>query len=154
MDREKIRKIVSKHRHEKAAIFAILHELQEEDKQLDMDSLKYTAQLLKVSFANVYGLATFYSAFSTSKKGETEIRVCDGISCHMKGSGEVTEALKSFLKLQIGETTWNEKYSLEEVHCLGLCSIGPNASFNTKVYPRLNKEHILNIIKEKIGDSK
>ena len=68
MEREKIKKIVSKHRHEKAAILAILHEIQEEDKQLDTESLSYIAQLLKMPFANVFGLATFYSAFSLWRK--------------------------------------------------------------------------------------
>lgn len=153
MEKEKIRKIVSKHRHEKAAILAILHEVQEEDKQLDMESQRYIAQLLNVPFANIYGLATFYSAYSTSRKGDTRIRVCNGISCHLNGSDEVAEALKSRLNLEMGEASWDEKYSMDSVQCLGLCSIGPNVSFNDETYPRLNKEKILEILNEIMGDS-
>jgi len=148
MEREKIRKIVSKHRHEKAAILAILHEVQQKERQLEMESLRYIAELLKVPFANVYGVATFYSAFSTSKKGETVIRICDGICCHINGSDEVIKALKSYLNIEIGETSWDEKYSMEKVECLGLCSIGPNISFSAKAYCRLNKEKIVDIIRK------
>lgn len=49
---------------------AILHKVQEEDKELDMESQRYIAQLLRVPFVNIYGLVTFYRAFSTSEKGE------------------------------------------------------------------------------------
>ena len=128
MEREKIKRIVSKHRHEKAAILAILHEIQSEDNQLETESLNYIAQLLKVPVANVYGLATFYSAFSLGRKGDTKIRVCSGISCHINGADEVIEVLESKFNLEMGETTWDEKFSLEQVHCLGLCSIGPNVA--------------------------
>ena len=150
MEKEKIKKIVSKHRHEKAAILAILHEIQEEDKQLDTESLSYIAQLLKIPVANVYGLASFYSAFSLKRKGGTEIRVCSGISCHIKGSDKIMSAVKSGLNIEMGETTWDEKFSLEKVQCLGLCAIGPNASFNTKVHAHLDEDRILEILKERM----
>ena len=157
MEKEKIKRIVGKHRHEKAAILAILHEIQEEDKQLDTESLNYIAQLLKIPVANVYGLATFYSAFSLEKKGDTKIRVCSGIPCHINGADEVIEVLKSKFMLEMGETTWNEKFSLEKVQCLGLCSIGPNVAFNSDTYPKLNKERIetiIEILHKGIGKSK
>jgi NADH:ubiquinone oxidoreductase subunit E len=57
----------------------------------------------------------------------------------------------------MGETTWDEKFSLEKVHCLGLCSIGPNVAFNLVTYPKLNKERIetiIEILHKRTGDSK
>lgn len=152
MEREKIEMIVSQHRHEKAAILSILHEIQKEDKQLQRESLRYIAQLLKVPFAYLYGLTTFYSSFSITKKGETEIRACNGISCHINGADEVIETLKSHLKIDMDETTWDGKCSIEKVECLGLCSIGPNASLGGKTYCRLNKKSILEIIQKRPGD--
>ncbi len=149
MEREKIEMIVSQHRNEKAAILALLHALQKEDKQIEMESLRYVARLLKVPFANVYGLATFYGAYTTSKKGETEIRVCDGITCHINGSEEVIKALRDHFKSNIGETSLDGRYSLEKVQCLGLCAIGPNVSFDDKIYPELTKEKILTILRER-----
>ena len=154
MDKDKIQKIVNKHRNEKSALLAILHDVQEEDKQLNIDSIRYIAQLLELPFANVYGLATFYSAFSTSKKGETTIKACDGIACHINGADEVINVLKSKLNVEMGETTWDEKSSLEKVHCLGLCSVGPNVAFNEEIYSNLNKEKILEIFEEKMGNFK
>jgi len=149
MEKEKIEMIVSQHSNERAAILAILHALQKEDKLVGMESLSYVAKLLKVPFANVYGLATFYSAFTTSKKGETEIRACDGITCHINGSDEVIAGLRDHLQINIGETSLDGRYSLEKVACLGLCSIGPNVTLDDKIYPRLNKEEILDILRER-----
>ena len=157
MEKDRIRKIVRKHRHEKSALLAILHEVQAEDKQLDTESLKYISKLLKVPYANVYGLVTFYSAFSTTKKGKTVIKACDGISCHINGANEIIETLKSGFNLNMGETTWDEKFTLEKVQCLGLCSIGPNVSFNFDTYSKLDKERmemILEILQKKAGYSK
>ena len=154
MEKEKIEKIVNKHRNEKSAILAILHEVQAEDNQLSAESLRYIAQLLDVPYANVYGLATFYSAFSISKKGEMLVRVCDGISCHINGAEEVFETLKSKLNLEMGQTSWDEQFSLEKVRCLGLCSISPNVSFNDKTYSNLNKKKMLEILQKRMGDSK
>jgi len=68
MEKERIEKIVNKHRNEKSAILAILHEVQAEENQLNAESLKYIALLLGVPYANVFGLATFYSAFNTEKR--------------------------------------------------------------------------------------
>ena len=157
MEKDRIRKIVRKHRHEKSALLAILHEVQAEDKQLDSESLKYISKLLKVPYANVYGLVTFYSAFSTTKKGKTVIKACDGIACHINGANEIIETLKSGFNLDMGETTWDEKFTLEKVQCLGLCSIGPNVSFNFDTYSKLDKERmemILEIFQKKAGYSK
>lgn len=154
MKKDQIQKIVNKHRHEKSALLAILHEVQEIDKQLDTESLKYISQLLNVPYANIYGLATFYSAFSTSKKGETVIRACDGIACHINGADEMIETLKSAYNLKMDETAWDGKASLEKVHCLGLCSIGPNVSFNNKTYSKLNREKLIEILQRRMGESK
>ena len=146
MDREKIQKIVVRHRHEKAALLAILHDVQQQEKHLGMDSLKAIAEMMEIPFAHIHGLATFYSAFSTSRKGRTEIRVCDGIACRLRGAEEILEALKPELNIDEGETTPDQEYSLEKVHCLGLCAIGPNAAFNEKIYPGLNRESIVEIL--------
>jgi NADH-quinone oxidoreductase subunit E len=154
MEKEKIEKIVNKHRNEKSAILAILHEVQAEDNQLNSESLRYIARLLGVPYANVYGLATFYTAFSTEKRGKTLVRACDGISCHINGAEEVIEVLKSKLNIEMGQTTWDESFGLEKVRCLGLCSISPNVSFNDKTYSNLNKEKILEILQKEMGDSK
>lgn len=154
MEKERIEKIVNKHRNEKSAILAILHEVQAEDNQLNAESLKYIALLLGVPYANVFGLATFYSAFNTEKRGKTLVRACDGISCHINGAEEVIEVLKSKLNIELGETTWDESFGLEKVRCLGLCSISPNVSFNDKTYSNLNKEKILEILQKVTGDSK
>ena len=151
METEKLEKIVNKHRYEKAALLAILHEVQEEDRGLDVDALRQISKLMDVSFAHVYGLATFYAAFSTGKKGELEIRVCDGLACHLNGAADIIEALKSELHIDMDETSWDEKYSLHRVQCLGLCTIGPNASFNGKAFSKLSREKLLKTLERMKG---
>jgi len=154
MEREKIKKIVEKHRHEKAALLAILHEIQEEDRELGVESLRYVSELLKEPFAHIYGLATFYDAFSTTRKGEIEIRVCDGIACHIRGGDFVKEALESHLKINIGETSWDDQVSLGKVQCLGLCSIGPNISLNGEAHSKLTRKSVVKLLKSKLEGGK
>ena len=151
MEKAKIEIIVGKHRHEKAALLAILHEVQHEEREVSMESLKSISELIDVSFAHVYGLATFYSAFSTTKKGDTVIRVCDGIACYLNGAEKMIEVLKSYLHIDMGESSWDGKYSLERVHCLGLCTIGPNMECKGKAHSRLNGERAQQVLREKGG---
>jgi len=154
MEKEEIAKVVRKHRHEKAAILAILHELQEHDRCVDMESLRYVSELLKVPFAYAYGITTFYGAFSTAKKGKTQIKVCDGISCHMKGSRDIIDTIRSHLNIDVGETTWNEKFSLDKVACLGLCAVGPNLSLNGKAFSMVTRGQVKDLLEKIQGGKK
>ncbi|TFH34329.1 MAG: NAD(P)H-dependent oxidoreductase subunit E, partial [Bacteroidia bacterium] len=81
-------------------------------------------------------------------RGKYIIRICKTISCSMKGKMEVVETLEDMLKIKIGETTSNGKFTLLETNCMGWCHKAPAMLINDTPYTELTNEKVVKIIKE------
>ena len=109
------------------------------------DAVKITEEN-KVSLSKVYGAGTFYSMLSFKPRGKHIIRVCNGLTCHLSGGKEVVEKLKEVLGIDIGGTTKDNLFTLEESSCLGLCSIAPAMMVDDMPYGNLTGKKIQEII--------
>ena len=83
------------------------------------------ATRLAVPYAEVYGAASFYKAFSLEPRGSHIIQVCMGTACHVRGAQRILEELERRLDIPAGATTKDSLFSLETVNCLGACALGP-----------------------------
>ncbi|MCK4417983.1 MAG: NAD(P)H-dependent oxidoreductase subunit E [Candidatus Latescibacteria bacterium] len=117
--------IIARYRWEKAAIIAILQDIQREFNYLPQEALTYAASRLAIPLTQVYSLATFYRAFSLKPRGKHLITVCLGTACHVRGAVRILEKLERELGIKAGETTDDMRVSLETVNCLGACALGP-----------------------------
>jgi NADH-quinone oxidoreductase subunit E len=117
--------IIARYRWEKAAIIAILQDIQREFNYLPQEVLIYAARRLGIPLTQVYSLATFYRAFSLKPRGKHLITVCLGTACHVRGAVRILEKLERELGIKAGETTDDLMVSLETVNCLGACALGP-----------------------------
>ncbi len=114
---------------------------------LPMPALERISEHLRVSMAQVYGVATFYTQFSLIPRGANTIRVCCGTSCHVRGGKAILEALERTLDVKAGETTEDMKYSLETVACLGTCFLSPVMMINDRYYGKLTPKKAEAIVK-------
>jgi NADH:ubiquinone oxidoreductase subunit E len=80
---------------------------------------------LGVPFAEVYGAASFYKAFSLEPRGRHLVQVCLGTACHVRGAQRILEALERRLDIPAGRTTKDGLFTIETVNCLGACALGP-----------------------------
>ena len=110
------------------------------------------AKALDLSAAQVYGTATFYSFLDTEPRGEYVIRVCKTITCDMHGKKTIIQTLEDMLKIKVGETTPNKKFTLLETNCLGWCHEGPAMLINDTPYSGLTTEKVHDIISEYINN--
>jgi NADH:ubiquinone oxidoreductase subunit E len=110
---------------------------------LDMTEI---AKELDLSAAQVFGTATFYTFLDTIPRGRFVIRVCKTITCDMHGKKMIIQALENLLKIKVGETTPDKKFTLLETNCLGWCHKGPAMLINHDVYSDLTAEKIREII--------
>ena len=131
---KEMEEILNKHPKQKDSLIAILNEVQEKygyiPKQTQIEISKY----LEMPMAEIYGVITFYSRFTTSPKGKYNIAVCLGTACFVKGSQSILDRLKERLKISGGETTPNGKFSIDEVRCVGACGLAPVFMVNDEVY--------------------
>ncbi|HNY11522.1 MAG TPA: NAD(P)H-dependent oxidoreductase subunit E, partial [Candidatus Wallbacteria bacterium] len=104
------------------------------------------AEYLEVPDSKVFGVATFYNQFKLTAPGHYQISVCRGTACHVKGSLNILNAVKEHLKIDIGQTTRDKIFSLQQVACLGACSIAPVMMVNDKFYGHLDVSKSLAII--------
>ncbi|MCX8036816.1 MAG: NAD(P)H-dependent oxidoreductase subunit E [Candidatus Sumerlaeia bacterium] len=96
--------------------------------------LRHAADRLHVALSHLYRLATFYESFSLVPRGRHIISICTGTACHIRGAGRLLDFFASELHLAPGETTSDRRFTLEEVRCLGCCSLAPVLKIGNAVF--------------------
>lgn len=118
-------RIIDKYHSDKSALIQILLEIQKENRWLPHSSLMLVSEKLGVPLSQVYRVATFYKAFSLIPQGRHLFTVCMGTACHVRGSPRLLDRVEDTLKIKPGETSKDQKFTLETVNCLGCCALGP-----------------------------
>ena len=146
--------ILSKYSGTKGALIPILQETQEIFGFLSQDNMKIIAEHLKISSADVYGVATFFAQFRFTPVGKYVIKICHGTACHVGGVKILDAMLKSKLGIDPGETTEDGMFSIQQVACLGCCSLAPVIMINETTYGKLTNDKLSKIIEEYIDKEK
>ena len=147
MDKGEIDKILEKYGSSQSQIIAILHEIQDVERYLPEEDLRYVAQKLGMPTSQIYHIATFYKAFSLKPKGKHVCQVCMGTACHVRGAPLVLEELERKLGIKAGDTTEDLEFSIETVNCLGACALGPIVVVDGKYYGNMNPAKVEKMLK-------
>ena len=134
--------------NEKSELINVLHKAQGIFGYLPAEVQEVIAGELKTSVAQVYGVVTFYSFFSMIPKGQYPVSVCMGTACYVRGGEKVLDEFKRILKLQVGETTPDGKFSLACLRCVGACGLAPVVMVGGKVFGRVAPDGVREILKE------
>lgn len=145
-DLERIDGILNKYGRKRSSLMNVLHDLQNEYYYLPTELLEIVSRELGVSFNQVFGIATFFSAFFMKPLGKYRVKVCEGMTCYNENATKIIESLENYLKIKKGETREDGKFTLLGVHCLGCCSMAPAVQINEDVYGELNPEKALEIV--------
>jgi len=125
VDREDILTILAEHDGRLGGLIAILEDIQGKYSYLPRAALTIVCEETGCSPVDVYGIATFYRAFSLTPRGKHLVSVCLGTACHVRGAPMVAEEFARQLGVKPGETTPDKLFTLETVNCLGACALGP-----------------------------
>lgn len=126
----------------------ILHKVHAEYGYIPPEAITAISRHLKISESEVYGVLTFYKAFSLEPRGEHIVTVCMGTACHVRGGPQIVEELERKLDIEVGQTTPDQKFTLETVNCLGCCAIGPVVVVDGKYYSQITVKKIDGILEE------
>lgn len=143
-----VKDLAAEHGQTRESLLPVLQGIIEKDRYLTEYAMIEVARELDISTAEVYGTASFYSFLDTKPRGKYVIRVCKTITCAMKGKNQILLALEDSLKVKVGETTADKKFSLLETNCLGWCHKAPAMLINNDVYTELTPESVRQIIEE------
>jgi len=120
-----IHDIIDRYQARPTALIMVLQDIQKHYRYLPVAALQLVARKMDLPIAQIYGVATFYRAFSLKPKGKNHICVCTGTACHVRQADVIVNRLETSLGIKPGETTKDQEFSLETVNCLGACALGP-----------------------------
>lgn len=151
---EKVDKIVDKYKCSKDSLISMLQDVQSKYNYLPEITLKRIAERLELPLIQVYGVATFFRAFSLKPRGKHLVSICLGTACHVRGAPAVLDELKRELKIEPGETTEDMNFTLETVNCLGACALGPIVVVDGKYHGQMTSGKVKSIMKSYIKTPK
>jgi NADH:ubiquinone oxidoreductase subunit E len=143
-----VKRLADKHGRRRDSLLPILQDLVVEHNFLTDETMINVAKELDISSAEVYGTASFYSFLDTEERGKYVIRVCKTISCSMKGKNEILHTITDTLKIKVGETTSDKRFSLLEANCIGWCHKAPAMLINDTPYTELTPSKVTEILQE------
>jgi NADH-quinone oxidoreductase subunit E len=143
----KLEAILKEHRPAPESLISILEDVQDEFRFLPEGALVLIGSRIGVPTSQVYSVATFYNAFSLVPKGRHLVSVCLGTACHVRGAGEILSHLRREMKADSSGTTADLEFTIEDVRCLGCCSIAPVVKVDDEVYGHTSPHKALEILK-------
>ncbi len=147
-EKRSIGEVIARYPAQREHLISILQEVQEEYGYLSRDSINQISQYLGLPSSKIFGVATFYNQFRLNKPGRVQIAVCRGTACHVKGSLNLLDSVRTLLDIEPGQTTKDGLFSLETVACLGCCSIAPVIMANGKFFGRLEKKTLESLVEK------
>ena len=129
-------------------LIAVLHRAQELYGHLNKDVMDEVAQGMNIPTAHIWGVATFYHFFNLTPRGQHTIYVCLGTACYVKGAHEILNTLKKELHIDIGQTTEDGLFTLQETRCLGACGLAPVIMIDDKIYGDLTPKKTVELLNE------
>ena len=139
--------VVSETGREKDKVILILQEVQKRLNYIPSEALKHICRITEITPGQISGVSTFYSQFRHLPSGKHTIKICSGTACHVKGSQLITEAFKRDLGItEERNSSPDDLFSIEEVACLGCCTLAPVVQIDGKTYGHVRPTQINEIV--------
>ena len=132
----------------KGPLIPILHEAEKLYGYIPIEIQNLISKKLKVSNAEINGVASFYTMFHTEPTGKHHIGICTGTTCHLNGSGKLLKHLEQSLDVKEGGTSSDGQFTIVPVKCIGNCDLAPNLMVDGKVYNSVSIKELDKILKK------
>ena len=147
---EQLKSILTKYKKKPGSLITILQKVQDVFGYLPLDVLRHISEETGIKSPIIFGVATFYTQYRLKPVGKYLILLCKGTACHVNGANEIEIAVCDELNITNGETTKDGLFTLNNVACLGCCSLSPVMMINGETYAKLTPKKARKILKELI----
>lgn len=138
--------ILTRHQTSPPNILHALLEIQETLGSVSPGAIPEIARTLDVTEADVAGVLSYYPELRTAKPGRHVIRLCLGESCMANHGAKVLDRLRAHLKIEVGETTRDGRFTLERLYCVGNCAVGPSLMVDGTVHGRVRPDQVPSLL--------
>jgi formate dehydrogenase subunit gamma len=147
-DAQRAAEIIAEHSSVEGPTLVILHALQHTFGYVPEPAVPMIASALNLSRAEVHGVFTFYHDFRKEPAGRHVLKLCRAEACQSAGGDALAARAEAKLGVSIGNTTADERVTLEPVYCLGLCATAPSAMLDGRVVGRLDEARLDALVAE------
>ncbi len=125
--RQRIVELTSRYPRKQAVTLPALHLVHDEYRTVSNEAIVEIAELLDLHPSEVHDTMTFYAFFKTGgeKLGAKRFWVCRGLACMLRGAYELIEHCEKSLGVHCGQTTSDNRITLEFAECIGACDGAP-----------------------------
>lgn len=147
----RIDEILAAHDDDPTQLVGILLEVESvvERHYIPQAAAYYVAERLGVKPTQIFDVISFYTALHSEPRARFTLEVCNSAPCRVKDSDSLCETLQRLLNLEVGEVTYDGRFSIEKVSCFGACDVSPAVRVNGVVYGNLDsEERILDMLQQ------
>jgi len=123
--RTRITELMGRYPHPRSALLPSLYLVQEEKGFVSEESMAEVGDLLHLTAADVKSVASYYTMFAKKPVGRHMLEICTNLACKARDCDSVVSHVLKTLNVELGGTTADGRYTVEEVECLGQCEFAP-----------------------------
>lgn len=142
----KIEELRKRYQHSQSVVLAALWMWQDEQGWISEEGMKEVADLLGLPAHHVYGVVSFYTMFNRAPVGKHKVEVCTNVSCMLRNSDRIVKHIEERLRIGVGQTTPDGKFTLVEAECLGSCGTAPMMQIGDEYYENLDEAAVDRIL--------
>jgi formate dehydrogenase subunit gamma len=140
--------IIASLSHVEGGVIVILHAMQEAFGYVPEPAIPMIALARNLSRAEVHGVFTFYHDFRHEPAGKHVLKICRAEACQAAGGDALAARAESKLGVKLGNTTADQRVTLEPIYCLGLCATAPSAMLDGRIVGRLDEKRMDALVAE------
>jgi len=145
-EREEIEAKLADYPNTQAVCIEAMLIIQQHQGWVSDEKLRDLSELLRLSLADLDGVATFYNLIRRRPVGRHVALVCDSVSCWIMGSDRMRDHLCNRLGTPLGGTTSNGRFTVLPIVCLGACDHAPAMMIDGTLHEDLDEPKIEEIL--------
>ncbi|NWF25986.1 NADH-quinone oxidoreductase subunit NuoE [Streptomyces sp. PKU-EA00015] len=128
------KEVIARYPDSRSALLPLLHLVQSEEGHVTRTGMRFCADVLGLTTAEVTAVATFYTMYRRKPSGDYQVGVCTNTLCAVMGGDAIFEELKEHLGVGNNETTEDGKVTLEHIECNAACDFAPVVMVNWEFF--------------------
>jgi len=150
LTRQRTKEIIARYPQSRSALLPLLHLVQSVEGFVSQDGIRYCAEALGLSTAEVSAVATFYTMYKRTPCGEHLVSVCTNTLCAAVGGDDIYERLQNRLGIgheeTAGEPGSRGSITLEHAECLAACDLAPVLQVNYEYYDNQTPQSAVELV--------
>ncbi|WHM41278.1 NADH-quinone oxidoreductase subunit NuoE [Streptomyces sp. BPTC-684] len=134
------KEVIARYPDSRSALLPLLHLVQSEEGHVSRTGMRFCAEMLDLTTAEVTAVATFYTMYRRKPSGDYQVGVCTNTLCAVMGGDAIFDALKRHLGVGNDETTTDGKVTLEHIECNAACDFAPVVMVNWEFFDNQTPE--------------